>query len=85
MGASCCGLCFCVGGDDKDDALVDNDINSTSHQHEHHNKRHPKWCVDDSATERVFVPDGERDAQTRQRREGGWQAGLFAAASLSDA
>ncbi|CAM9832149.1 unnamed protein product [Ectocarpus sp. 6 AP-2014] len=59
MGARCCVLCFCVEGDDKDDALVDNDSNNP-YQHEH-SKRHARWCVDDSATERVFVPDASRN------------------------
>lgn len=54
MGGICCGMCVegvpCYG---KDDALIDNDGNQGE------NKKQSKWCVDDSATERVFIPDGE--------------------------
>lgn len=56
MGGTCCRFCMCVDGVPcygKDDALIDNDGNQGE------NKKQSKWCVDDSATERVFIPDGE--------------------------
>ena len=62
MGAvQCCGFGMCVDGVPcygKDDALIDNDGNLG----ETNNKNPSKWCVDDSATERVFIPDGEPHA-----------------------
>lgn len=48
----CCGLCV-VPCYSKDDALMDDDNPGET------NKKPTKWCVDDSATERVFIPDGK--------------------------
>eukprot|EP00752_Nemacystus_decipiens_P010546 g9391.t1 len=54
-------FCGCVDGFlccyGKDDALMDNDGN----QHAKPNKKQGNWCVDDSATERVFIPDASRN------------------------
>lgn len=51
----CCGYCYA-----DDDALMDNESAPTTPQPEY-DKKNSKWCANDSsATERVFVPDGER-------------------------
>lgn len=47
----CCRFCFlCAGDDAQKDSFVDD--------YQEQNKKQSKWCVDDSATERVFIPDG---------------------------
>lgn len=48
---------MCVDGPAKDEALVESDILAQTAAE--NNKRQKGWCVDDSATERVFIPDGE--------------------------
>lgn len=56
-GVQCCGFSLCVDGVlcyGKDDALMDNEDGQGET-----NKKPSKWCVDDSATERVFVPDSK--------------------------
>lgn len=65
MGAGpCCGFCYmCAGDDAHKDGLMDDFDNEQS-------KRQSKWCVDDSATERVFIPDG--GWYTELRRVRGW-------------
>ena len=52
MGAGpCCGFCYmCAGDDAEKDSFIDDYRDDT--------KKPSKWCVDDSATERVFIPDG---------------------------
>lgn len=56
----CSGFCLCVNllpcCYAKDDALMDDDSNQGA---ENNKKQSSKWCVDDSATERVFIPDGK--------------------------
>ncbi|CAN0084424.1 unnamed protein product [Scytosiphon promiscuus] len=61
MGAGpCCGFCYmCVDGPAKDDALVDSDLLAQTAAE--NNKKQKGWCVDDSATERVFIPDASRN------------------------
>lgn len=56
MGAGpCCGFCYmCVTDDDAKDSIIPEPEPIVAHD----KKR--QWCVDDSATERVFIPDGER-------------------------
>lgn len=56
---TCLDVFSCVDGVPcygKDEALIDNDANDG----ETNNKKQSGWCVDDSATERVFIPDGKR-------------------------
>lgn len=57
MGAGpCCGFCYACAGDDAEKDSVIEDYNDQ-------NKKQSKWCVDDSATERVFIPDGKFEQQ----------------------
>lgn len=53
MSCYCCGLCCSQDDATKDDTMEEylSDIP----------KKSSGWCVDDSASERVFIPDGKRD------------------------
>lgn len=56
MGAGpCCGFCYmCVTDDEAKDSIIPEPEPLVAQD------RKRQWCVDDSATERVFIPDGER-------------------------
>eukprot|EP00904_Undaria_pinnatifida_P001724 jgi/Undpi1/11552/HiC_scaffold_30.g13849.m1 len=61
MGAGpCCGFCYiCAEDDAQKDSFIDDYRDDT--------KKASKWCVDDSASERVFIPD-VTVRQVRSRR-----------------
>ena len=50
------GHCYmCLGDDAKDSYIPEHEPTTLP------NDKKRQWCVDDSATERVFIPDGERN------------------------